>query len=133
MTSSPRRALVAGHGEFAVGLVSAVVQITGRDDVFVTLSNRGLGPEEIERRMRELLAGLVGAAVIFTDLPAGSSTIAARRVLRDFPELVLVTGANLAALLDFVFQDGVDAPEAARHAVEKGRASLAVMGAPVGG
>ena len=34
------RALVAGHGDFAAGLVSAVSQITGRGDAFVTLSNR---------------------------------------------------------------------------------------------
>ena len=32
---TPPRALVAGHGDFATGLVSAVVQITGTGDRFL--------------------------------------------------------------------------------------------------
>ena len=130
--SSTRRAIVAGHGEFAAGVVSAVVQITGREDVFITLSNRGLSAEEIERQLRERVQE-TDACVIFTDLPAGSATIAARRFLRDRADLVLVTGANLAALLDFVFREGASPADAARHAAEKGRAALAVAGAPSAG
>jgi N-acetylgalactosamine PTS system EIIA component len=129
--ASAGRAIVAGHGDFAVGVVSAVAQITGRADVFVALSNRGLGADEIERAMREQ-ADASGARVVFTDLPAGSCTIAARRLQRERPELVLVTGANLATLLDFVFHADAPPAEAAQHAAEKGRASLAVVGAPGG-
>ncbi|MFL5577113.1 MAG: PTS sugar transporter subunit IIA [Gemmatimonadaceae bacterium] len=131
-TGSPvGRAIVAGHGEFAVGVVSAVAQITGRGDVFVPLSNRGLGADDIERAMREQ-ADAFGARVVFTDLPAGSCTIAARRLQRDRPDLVLVTGANLATLLDFVFHADAPPAQAAQHAAEKGRASLAVVGATGG-
>ena len=130
MTSSPRRALVAGHGDFAAGIVSAVAQISGRGEVFATMSNRGMGAEEIEREMRERVAEF-GAQVVFTDLQAGSCTIAARRLLRDVPGLVLVTGANVATLLAFVFDEG-PAPECAEQAVEKGRVSLAVAGVPRG-
>ena len=36
-SAAAARALVAGHGEFAGGLVSAVAQITGRGETFVTL------------------------------------------------------------------------------------------------
>ena len=36
------RALVAGHGDFAAGIVSAVGQITGRAEAFLTLSNRDM-------------------------------------------------------------------------------------------
>lgn len=121
------RALVAGHGDFAAGVVSAVAQITGRGEVFVALTNRGLGADEIERLMREHV-NATGARVIFTDLPAGSCTIAARRLLRARPELVLVTGANVAALLDFVFHADVPDGEAARRSVEKGRAGLTATG-----
>lgn len=121
------RAIVAGHGEFAAGVVSAAEQITGRTDVFVPLSNRGLGADEIERTLRERLVDS-GARVVFTDLPAGSCTIAARRVLRDRPDIVLVTGANLAALLDFVFHAAEPPGDAAQHAVEKGRAAIARVG-----
>ena len=121
------RAIVAGHGEFATGLISAVEQITGRTDVFVALSIRSLGGEEIERALRDRLLES-GANVVFTDLPAGSCTIAARRVLRDRPDLVLVTGANLPSLLDFVFHSAEPAADAAQHATDKGRSALVMVG-----
>ena len=129
MTSSGVRALVTGHGEFAAGLVSAVAQITGRGDQFLALSNQGMSGADVERSLREQL-DLTGARVIFTDLPAGSSTIAARRLMRDRSDLVIVTGANLAALLDFVFHGEMAPDEAARKAADRGRASVTIAGAP---
>ena len=119
------RAIVAGHGDFAVGMISAVDQITGRGAAFVALSNRGLGPEEIDARLRALLAE-TGAHAVFTDLPAGSVTIAARRAAREIKGLVVVTGTNLATLLDFAFDGGLPDEEAAEHACDKGRRSIAV-------
>lgn len=121
------RALVAGHGDFALGIVSAVDQITGRGSVLVALTNRGLGGEEIVRALRDAIIA-AGAQVIFTDLPAGSWTIAARRLQRERPDVVVVTGANLPSLLDFVFQTDSASGVAARHAADKGRGALAVLG-----
>ena len=137
MTSNPGpRAVLAGHGDFAAGLASAVAQISGREDVFALVTNRGRSGDEIERALREALDAL-DAHVVFTDLPAGSCTFAARRLQRDRPGLVLVTGANLATLLDFVFAVGDEGEEAsaaaartAAHAVDKGRASLTVVSPP---
>ncbi len=123
----PPRAVVAGHGDFATGIVSAVEQITGRGSVLLALTNRGLGGDDIVRVLREAVAS-AGASVIFTDLPAGSWTIAARRVQRERPDVVVVTGANLPALLDFVFRTDLEAATAAGHAADKGRGSLAVIG-----
>ena len=84
-------------------------------------------PEDIESTIREQLNG-TGARVIFTDLPAGSATIAARRIVKDDPGIVLVSGVNLATLLDFVFNNAVSPTEAARTAAERGKASLIVVG-----
>ena len=121
------RAIVAGHGDFAAGLVSAVAQITGRGDTFIALSNRDRAPEDIERTIGEAL-DRTGAQVVFTDLPAGSCTFAARKLARSREDLAVVTGANLATLLDFVFQSGTPPLDAAMHAAEKGRAALQVIG-----
>ena len=52
------RALVAGHGDFAAGMVSAVHQITGRGDAFVSLSNRDMSAADVERAMREQVDAL---------------------------------------------------------------------------
>lgn len=126
-TEAPKkaRAIVVGHGEFSAGLASAVQQITGMADQFVCLSNTGMAPSDIETALRSHLAE--GVRVIFTDLPAGSATMAARRVARDRPELVLVSGVNLATLLDFVCSSAASPAEAARGAAERGRASLVVL------
>lgn len=107
--------------------MSAVEQISGRGAVFFALSNRNLSGGDIEQRLKQT-AEATGARVFFTDLPAGSATLAIRRLMRENPDLVLVTGTNLATLLEFVFQAEADAFSAAQHAVEKGRASLATFG-----
>ena len=125
--SEKPRAVVVGHGEFAGGLVSAVGQICGMADKLVVLSMMGMTPEDIEATIRQHL-DRTGARVIFTDLPAGSATIAARRIVRDDPGIVLVSGVNLATLLDFVFNTDQSPTEAARAAAERGKASLIVVG-----
>ena len=121
------RAIVAGHGTFAAGLLAAVQQITGRSDGFIPLSNTELGALDLERIIREHV-DQQGVDIIFTDLPAGSCTIAARRVIRERPNVVLVTGANLAALLDFALHGGRGAAEAAKHASERAREAIGVFG-----
>ena len=121
------RAIVAGHGNFPDGIVSAVDQISGRGDVFVSLSNKGLSGEDIESRLSRV-SSESGVKVFFTDLPGGSATLAVRRLMRANPDLVLVTGANLATLLEFVFQSEADPLAAAKNAVEKGRAALGAYG-----
>ncbi|MEX2182267.1 MAG: hypothetical protein WD771_09515 [Gemmatimonadaceae bacterium] len=120
MTPNSARALVMGHGEFAAGMISAVEQIAGRGDAFVTLGNSGLSPGGIESRLREALAAS-GARVIFTDLPAGSCTMAARRIAKAEGDITVVTGATLPTLLAFAL--GADAREAA----ERGREALLVV------
>jgi N-acetylgalactosamine PTS system EIIA component len=121
------RAVVAGHGDFAAGLVSAVQQITGRGELLIAVATRELGGDSIVEALREAIVR-AGASVVFTDLPAGSCTIAARRVQRERPDLIVVTGANVPALLDFVFQANLPASAAAGRAAEKGRGALGVLG-----
>jgi N-acetylgalactosamine PTS system EIIA component len=122
------RAIVAGHGEFAAGLVSAVEQITGRGEQLIPVAVHTLGVEAIEALLRQRMLE-TGVRVIFTDLQAGSCTMASRRILRGMDDAVLIAGANLPTLLDFVFAEGRSAPEAARHAAERGRAAISAHGA----
>ena len=121
------RALVAGHGTFAEGMLSAVEQITGRSDLFVGVTNRELSAQGVEELMRERIASS-GAMVIFTDLPAGSCTMAARRIQREQSAIAVVTGVNLATLLDYAFHADNGDVSAVEHAADKGRASLVVTG-----
>jgi N-acetylgalactosamine PTS system EIIA component len=128
---SSRRAIVAGHADFATGIISAVAQISGRGEVFVALSNRDLSAQDVERALRDAVER-DQAEVVFTDLPAGSCTMAARRLQRERPGLTVVTGTNLATLLDWLFAEHLSPGDAARHAAEKGRAALLVAAVPGG-
>ena len=121
------RAVIAAHGELAAGLVSAVERITGRGEALTPLTNVGLGADEMEQRLRERIER-GGIRAIFTDLPSGSWTMAARRAMRGREDVVLVTGVNLAALLEFVMRDDVDPATGARGSVERGRGAISVVG-----
>lgn len=121
------RALVAAHGELAAGLVSAVDRITGRGAVLATVSNTGIGADQMEATVRERI-DRDGVRAIFTDLPSGSWTMAARRAMRGNEEVVLVTGVNLAALLEFVMRDDLDPAAGARACVDRARAAIGAIG-----
>ena len=128
VTAAEPTAVVAGHGTFAEGIVSAVQQITGLGQRFTAVSNSGHGAASLESAVRDAVAAS-GAAVIFTDLPAGSCTIAARRAARGNPALAVVTGVNLALLLEFAMKGACDAASIASN-VEKGRASIIAAQVP---
>lgn len=117
--SDARSAVVAGHGAFADGLLSAVTQVVGPMHHLVGVSNADASPEAL-RTALEAALDRSGAATIFTDLPAGSCTMAARRIARTRPGLTVVTGASLPLLLAFVTGAPLDA------AVRAGRDALAI-------
>lgn len=127
MSETRKRALVAGHGGIAAGLVSAVEQITGLGGVLMPLQTLGLCADDIKALLHDTLAE-TGARVIFTDLHAGSCTMSARRVQREHPDVVLVAGVNLPMLLDFVLSSNPNDVEAATAAAERGRAAVSVHG-----
>jgi N-acetylgalactosamine PTS system EIIA component len=123
------RALVAGHGDFAAGLISAVEAVTGRGEMLEPIQVKGLCGEDIQQLLRERLRA-TGALVIFTDLQAGSCTMAARRLLREEGQVVLVSGTNLPMLLDFVMSSTASPHEAAHAAVDRARNAIAAYGGP---
>jgi len=119
------RAVVAGHADFAAALVAAVHRITGLGHVFRAVSNEGLGAPEVESAIRAALTDH-GATVVFTDLPAGSCTMAARKIMRADPAISVVTGASVGLLLDFAMGPDVSA-ESLHRAVSRGREAMMVF------
>ena len=125
--ASAVRAIIAGHGDFAEGLVSAVDAITGRGGVFRAVSGRGHSATTLEEELRRTIDA-TGATVVFTDLQAGSCSMAARRVLRDRTDVLFVCGVNLPMLLDFAMSTEPSAVLAARHAIERGKDAISSVG-----
>ena len=120
------RAVVVGHGAFAAAVIEVVGRISGKADQFRAVTNEGRDGPGIETAIREALAD-TGATVIFTDLPTGSCTIAARRIAHASPSLSVVTGASIPLLLAFAFGAGASPDDLERAAV-RGRSAIEVFG-----
>ena len=121
------RALIVCHAELAAGLLSAVERISGRGSVLEAVSNQGMSADEMETLLRDRIER-GGLRAIFTDLPGGSWTIAARRAMRGRDDVTIVTGVNLAALLEFVMRDDLQASAAAAGSVVRARSAITVFG-----
>lgn len=124
MSDGPR-GVVAGHGRFAEGIISAVDQITGMGHLLTPVSNTGMAPAAIDGAVRDALANS-GAKVVFTDLPAGSCTATVRRISKFSPDITLVTGVTLPTLLAFVMGASVE------ESIAKGREALGAVEPPRG-
>ncbi|MGH7752486.1 MAG: PTS sugar transporter subunit IIA [Gemmatimonadales bacterium] len=120
--SEPLLGVVVSHATVAEALRQAVASITGIHDALVAVSNEGCDPEALQRRLDQAVSGR--PAVLFIDLPAGSCLTTAVRFARGNPNLAVVTGVNLAMLLDFVFRRDVPPGDAAHRAVQAGSVAV---------
>jgi len=116
--SEPLRGVIVSHAAVAQALRTAVAAITGLDDALVPVSNDGCDSGALTTRLAEAIAGR--PAVLFVDLPGGSCLTTSIRLARGKTDVAVVTGVNLAMLLDFVFHRDLSPAEAARRAAEAG-------------
>ncbi|HET9132725.1 MAG TPA: hypothetical protein VFN90_00340 [Gemmatimonadales bacterium] len=100
--SETLRGVIVAHGGLAAALVDAVEQIAGAGSGLAAVSNTDCDRGALEDRI--LAAVGEGPAVVFIDMPSGSCLFAAMRRLQAFPTVRVVTGVNLAMLLEFVFR-----------------------------
>jgi mannose/fructose-specific phosphotransferase system component IIA len=124
---SELRGVVVSHAALARALVEAVHTISGVEGALTAVSNDGCDPAALRRQI-EAARG-TGPAVLFVDLPGGSCLASAVRYAHGQPELAVVTGVNLAMLLDFVFHRDLAPDEAARRAAEAGGKAIRVPAA----
>jgi mannose/fructose-specific phosphotransferase system component IIA len=125
--SSSLRGIVLAHAEVAAAFVSAVQAIAGTDHGLVPVSNTGCDRASLSARLDAAIGGQ--PSVIFADMPGGSCAFSAAKYARDHATVRVVTGVNLAMLLDFAFHRGSALDEAAARAVETGRQSVTAVGA----
>lgn len=124
---SELRGVIVSHAALAQALVSAVRAIAGVDGALVAISNDGCDSGALSERIREALGS--GPAVLFVDLPGGSCLTSAVRLARGSADVAVVTGVNLAMLLDFVFHRDVTPAEAARRAADAGGKAIRIPAA----
>ena len=124
---SELRGIIVSHAAVAQALVAAVRAITGIDNVLTAVSNEGCGTEALAERLREAVGE--GPALLFVDLPGGSCMTSSTRYAKQHADIAVVTGVNLAMLLDFVFHRDITPEEAARRAVDAGAKAIRVTAA----
>jgi len=124
---SELRGIIVSHAAVAQALVAAVRVITGIEDALTPVSNEGCGTEALAERLRNAVGD--GPAVLFVDLPGGSCMTSSTRYAKQHADIAVVTGVNLAMLLDFVFHREVTPAEAARRAVDAGAKAIRVTAA----
>ena len=122
--SEELRGVVVCHGGLAGALVQAAEQISGLSEALVPVSNTGCDRETLEDRV--LAAVDRRPAVVFVDLASGSCLFAVLKRLRTEPSVKVVTGVNLAMLVDFIFHRSLSPIEAAKHAVAAGEKSIRI-------
>src|SRR4051812_14531367 len=99
--AAPLTGVVVCHGALAAAFVSAVENISGVTGALVAVSNNDCDRGLLERRISEAVGDR--SAVIFVDMAAGSCLFAALKRVRAQEGVKVVTGVNLAMLVDFVF------------------------------
>src|SRR5918992_4952323 len=107
--------VVVCHGSLAGALVQAAEQISGLSGVLVPVSNTGCDRDTLEERVLAAVAGR--SAVVFVDLASGSCSFAVLKRLRGEHSVRVVTGVNLAMLVDFVFHRSLSPGDAATRVV----------------
>lgn len=116
--------VVVCHGPLAGALVQAAEQISGIQGALVPVSNTGCDRETLEQRVLSAVNGQ--PAVVFVDLASGSCSFAVLKRLRGEPSVKVVTGVNLAMLVDFVFHRSLSPGDAAARVVTVGERSIGI-------
>jgi len=120
--------IVLAHEAVSQAFVEAVQAIAGTEHGLVPVSNSGCDRKMLTERIDAAIAGR--PSVVFADMPGGSCAFSAAAYARDKPDVRVVTGVNLAMLLDFAFHRDQLPAAAAQRAVETGRASIASASGP---
>lgn len=124
--SDALKGVVVSHAALADSLVAAVRAVTGIEGALTAVSNEGCDNGTLAARIRDAVGA--GPAVVFVDLPGGSCLTGAVRTARDLTATAVVTGVNLAMLVDFVFHRDLAPEDAARRAAEAGARAIRVPG-----
>lgn len=130
--------IVLTHGAVGEALIEVAVSILGPEQGLGSASNAGVSVRDLAARVVEevRVAEAAGAdgVLVFIDDVAGSCATAVRLAAADAPDLKVVSGVNLAMLLDFTtWRESLEIDELCRRLVEKGRAAIGEVSLGDGG
>jgi len=122
MSNTSLVGVVVGHGTVSGALVAAAEEITGLRGILIPVSNTNCDRATLEERVVEAIGDR--EALVFVDLPSGSCFHASLRRMHGHDGIQVVTGVNLAMLLDFLFHRDDALAGAASRAVATGARAI---------
>lgn len=117
------KGVVVAHAGLAAAMIGAVEQIAGPVTGLVPVSNADCDRGTLEEKIMAAVGE--GPAIVFIDMPSGSCLFAAMRRLSATDGVRVVTGVNLAMLLEFVFHRDGTPDVVAEHVAEVGARAVA--------
>jgi mannose/fructose-specific phosphotransferase system component IIA len=122
--SEPLQGVVVCHAKLARALIEAAESISGVTGALTPVSNADCDRGSLEQRVLEAVDGR--PTVVFVDMASGSCLFAVLNRLHTAPGVKVVTGVNLAMLVDFVFHRSLSPEEAAARAATAGGRAIRV-------
>jgi mannose/fructose-specific phosphotransferase system component IIA len=129
-------ALLVMHADLASAMIRAAEKLDGPVEEVEILSNEGLSRDTLEEEIEKRVGHWDHGGIVLTDFWGGSCHIcgasaARRRAAAGTPghgEVIIVTGINLPALIDYLHnRDQYDVVELAERVRRKGQESFRIQ------
>lgn len=126
MTHPLLAGVIVTHAGLATALNEAVARVAGDSAGLVTVSNEGCSADEIRARVAAALDGRHDdGTIVFVDLAGGSCAVASLVALEDRDHVRILSGVNLAMLVDFALRRGDLSLDAmVERLLQRGKASI---------
>lgn len=113
MNASQVHGLLVTHARLGEAFLDAVQRITGTTEGLMALSNESCSADTLRQQVEAWLDAIpaTDVAVVFVDLFGGSCSVAALGASRPRSHVHVVTGVNLAMLLEFLASRTTRPPE----------------------
>ena len=121
-------ALLVMHADLASALLRAAEKVYGPIEGVQVLSNEGLSRIQLETAIDEQVQGWSQGGLVLTDFWGGSCHTCGAAAMRRHGELMILTGINLPALLDYLHnRSRMGLADLAERLQQKGRDSIRVQ------
>lgn len=121
-------AVMVMHADLASALLRAAEKVYGPIDGVRVLSNEGLSRSQLEDAIEAEVQGWAHGGLVLTDFWGGSCHTCGAAAMRRHGEIIILTGINLPALLDYLHnRSRMDLADLAERLQSKGRESIRVQ------
>ncbi len=118
-------AIIIGHGSFAQAMLETAEAIVGEQENVEVVSNKGFSCEQLGHEIERRCHNRERDTIVFLDLPGGSCTISCYNVLKEHPDMNVISGVNLPLLIEFfMLRNKYSAGELVPLLVKKGKDNI---------